>query len=169
VAKITKRKNVKVIDRGWKKIQKEFLRAADGEAVTIGIQGDKALKDEHDGLTNVRLGAIHEFGTDDGRIPERSHFRSTFDKNVRKYSDELVDAARRISSGESPIGEMILLGEMARKDILDAIKKGIRPRLKPATIARKRGETTPLINWGIYWNSISYEKTTLDKVDRSGF
>jgi hypothetical protein len=160
-------KNVKVIDRGWKRIQKEFKKVSDGEAVTIGVQGNAATE-ENEGITNVRLGAIHEFGTDDGRIPERSHFRSTFDENVKKYEKELVDAAKRITAGESFEGELILLGEMARKDILDKIKSNIPPPLAQSTIEQKKGETTALINWGIYWNSISWERTTIDRVDRSG-
>lgn len=158
-------KNVKVIDRGWKRIQKEFKKVSDGEAVTIGVQGNAATE-EHEGITNVQLGAIHEFGK--GNVPERSHFRSTFDENVKKYEKELVNAAKKITAGESFEGELILLGEMARKDILNKIKSNIPPALAEETIAQKQGETTALINTGVYWNSISYERKKLSEVDRSG-
>jgi hypothetical protein len=149
---------VKVIDRGWKRIQKEFKKASDGEGVTVGVQGSEAQESssEHGDLTNVQLGAIHEFGK--GRVPERSHIRSSFDENLRKYEKLLWEVAREITEGDSFEGELLLLGEMARKDVIDKIKSSIPPPLKESTIRRKRGETTPLIDTGAYWNSISSKR-----------
>ncbi len=161
-------KQVKVIDRGWKKIQKQFAKNTQGEAVLIGVQGNAATEQDpqHGNLTNVQLGAIHEFGK--GNVPERPHFRTTFDENQKKYQKELENMAKRISDGASIEGELLLLGEMARKDILDKINSQIPPPLAEATVEQKAGEQTPLINTGIYRGSISSVRKKLTEVDRSG-
>jgi len=148
---------VKVIDkdRGWKNIKTQLLFLVDGRTVVIGIQGDDANEAREGGMTNIKLGNIHEYGTDDGKIPARSFLRSTFDANNRKYLKAINRISKNIFGGVNPLGQLMLLGEVARADVLKTIKSKIPPPLAESTIAHKKGETTPLIDTGQLFNSIS--------------
>jgi len=155
-------KGVKDIDRGWQDIVKMFKQQRRGVASAVGVQGVEAMANR-EGISNAELAAVHEFGTKDRRIPERSFLRSTFDENKGEYKrdiDKLVgQTVDRVKAGAPSglvlEGELRLLGEDYRKDILRRINAGIRPDLKPATKKRKKGETTPLIDTGQLRNSIS--------------
>ena len=142
---------IKEKDRGWKRF---IVKTKGRPSVAIGIQGEKGNQDR-DGLTNVMLGTIHEFGT--ANIPERSFLRSTFDENYKKYIQEYNALfTKAIASGDLK-GNLMLLGEKVRSDVLKKIKSKLQPALSAATIAKKGGEDTPLIDTGQMWNAISVE------------
>jgi phage gpG-like protein len=151
---------VKVIDKGWDKIKKQTteLQKSGGVAASVGIQGSDAGIAREGGLTNVEVGGFQEYGT--SRIPERSFLRSTFDDNQSKYSKGLEKVAKGIFEGGTVKGNLLLLGEQYKGDILKKIKAQIPPPLSEVTIERKRGEATPLIDTGQLWNSISVDVTT---------
>lgn len=48
-------------DLGWKKLRESLKRTAEAKVVRVGVQGDEAQQD-HDGISGVRLAAVHEFG-----------------------------------------------------------------------------------------------------------
>jgi len=154
VAKLKKIKSIGYIDkdRGWKKIKSQLIALRNGRAVAVGIQGDDASED-HEGMTNAQLGAIHEFGLG---VPERSFIRSTFDEN-NAFQTRMDVLAKVALSGGTAKGQLIIVGEQARTAILRKIKSHIPPPLAESTVAHKKGETTPLIDTGQLWNSISYE------------
>lgn len=145
---------VKVIDQGWKKLQKDFADMLKGAWVAVGIQGSKAELEtaEHGPMTNAELGAIHEWGTKDGHVPERSYLRSTLDENGKKYQKDVDNIAKQFFdlklNAQRTRGELLLVGEKYKSDILKKINEGISPELAEVTIIRKKGETTPLINTG---------------------
>lgn len=144
---------VKDVDRGWRKIASKMARSTAVRA-KVGVQAPEAEIDRGGGLTNAGLAAIHEFGSPPSSIPERSFLRSTFDEKQRGYQKELDRIARAGLDGAALEGEMTLLGEQYRADAIDKIRSGIPPPLAPATIARKGGEATPLIDTGQLVNSI---------------
>lgn len=146
---------VKDIDRGWKAIKREFKRATPGYAVRVGVQGEKGQEQREDGLTNAQVATFHEFGT--SKVPERSFLRSTFAKHRKRYIREIDAIAGVIADGEDPTADLEFLGEEMRADVLKTIKDKIPPPLSPATVARKRGEETPLIDTGQLINAISSE------------
>ena len=83
---------VQIKDRGWLKLQAFFKQAAKGKSVSVGVQGDEAQAQDHEGgMTNVGLAVIHEYGSDAANIPERSHWRSTFDEKQRELQKEHLD------------------------------------------------------------------------------
>jgi hypothetical protein len=146
---------VKVEDKGWDRIRSLAAKGGlGGKAASVGIQGDAAMGD-HDGMTNAELGAIHEFGTTDGRIPPRSFIGSTFDANVKKYEDELARIAGAGLEGAKIEGELLVLGEEFRADIYAAVKSGIPPPLAESTVERRGGDSTPLWDTGRLMDSIS--------------
>src|SRR5690606_4646959 len=56
--------------------------------VAVGIQGEdatKTIKDENGEILQVVLAGVHEFGREDGSIPERSYIRATVDANRSRY------------------------------------------------------------------------------------
>lgn len=162
--------DVKDIDRGWKDIVKGLKASTKvgGISAAIGIQGDAAVaaSPEHAGKTNVYIGLVHEFGTRDGRVPSRSYLRSTFDEHKDEYQKELDSIAKHVSGGEANLkGEMMVLGELYRGQIINKIRSHIPPPLSESTIERKRGEETPLIDTGQLLNSISVDVTTDRKLE----
>lgn len=152
---------VKVIDRGWNDIKKQLQEYSDGKVAAIGIQGQKAAGD-HGGITNAELGAIHEYGSQDGKIPERSHLRSTMADEEKANEKKLKDiATKRIFDGKSADGDLFLLGEEMRAKVINKIKGGLQPPLAETTLAG-RGEGPPLWDTGQYLNSITSEVVDLE-------
>lgn len=144
-------------DRIWKKMRRAFNTG--GGRVLVGIQGKNAQIDR-DGLTNVVLGMIHEFGTIDGDIPERSFIRATIDANIDKYFKVTAKLSAKVVVGEMTEKRALeILGLLVVSDIQGFIEAGIAPALKPATIARK-GSSVPLIDTSVLKNSITSEVET---------
>lgn len=149
-------------DRGFlglADLAKNFSKV--GRAAMVGIQGEKGAEtsEEHGDMTNVELGTIHEFGAKNNRPPERSFLRSTFDEKQQTYKKELDQIGTDFFDGKlTPTrvdGELLLLGEQYRGDVIEKIRSGIPPPLAESTIEEKGGEETPLIRTGQLWNSIT--------------
>lgn len=161
--------NVIVKDRGWTKILKNLVQLRTGRAAATGVQGE-AAEAGHEGsgeMTNVQLATIHEYGDKTGEHPpERSFLRSTLDENLGKYQTELNKIASGAFIGGTVDGNLLLLGEQYRGDILQKINDGVPPPLADATIARKGGEETPLIDTGQLKNSLSVQVDSLARFDR---
>jgi phage gpG-like protein len=134
--------NVKVIDRGWSKILKAIGKLEKGRASSVGFQGNEAelQAPDHGDMTNVELGAIHEFGTTDGRIPERPMIRATFDKKQKEYETEMKRINKKVTAGESVEDDLLLLGEQFRGDIIEAIKGNEFEDWADSTKAQKERE-----------------------------
>jgi len=145
------------IDRGWLRIKKNAKKLADVRA-TVGVQGDKAMEMREGGITNVQLATTHEFGSPIGRVPQRSFIRSTFDEREKRYRKALEKIAKSTTlTPERVRGELRLLGEQYRADIIDQIRSNIPPPLSQVTIDLKKGETTALIDTGQLMRSIDVQ------------
>ncbi len=140
----------KVVDRGWNRIQREFLKSKPS-FVKVGIQGDEATEAHNlagggSGPTNVMVASVHEYGSPKRSIPERSFFRSTFDKNVKKYRQGLKELAQDLITKKTPLASGLnMLGEEYRGDIINRVRGGkIKQDLSDAT-QRRRGEEGPAL------------------------
>jgi len=143
--------SIKEIDTGWNRFKKSLARIGDKEVI-VGIPGEVDFSKP----TTAAIGMIHEFGSADGTIPERSFIRSTFDKNVNKYERELkkrlTSSIRKTKMADD--AALFQVGEIARADVINSIvKREIKQDLKPETIARK-GSSTALIDTGNLIGSI---------------
>jgi hypothetical protein len=142
---------VTVIDHGWNELRRtlELLRHGDAY-VKVGIIGESAAKadPEHQGekgaagqpMTNVQLAVIHEFGSPEAGIPERSFMRSTFDSHRAEYIAQLKTFVKGIYAGKVTVRNALsLLGFKAKWDQKNAILKGagIPPPLSEATVRAK--------------------------------
>jgi len=117
--------------------------------VRAGVVGPKASQVHPDtGLTNAELGLIHELGTRDGRIPERSFVRSTLrDPAIRAEFAALqgrIAAAVMLGRMDRDRGLGLLGAWIAGKIRERIVSHQIRPEDAPATIAAK-GNDVPLI------------------------
>lgn len=148
--------DVKVVDKGWEQIKKNLAGLQAGKVASVGVQGENASKD-HGGLSNVELYSYHEFGdmAGTGHPPERSSLRSTMADKEADYQKELRKIAKGVFEGGTAEGHLLLLGEKYRADVINKIRSGIPPELAESTIARKKGEATPLITTGQLINSLS--------------
>ncbi len=160
--------SAKWIDRGWNKF-KAGLKTADGSGLvaSVGVQGDGAHEQHEGGATNVSIGVIHEYGSEDNtNPPARPHWAPTMDENEQKYLKELKQIqSELLKSGGTIKGQLRLVGEMYRGDVVLKIKAQIPPPLADSTIEQKRGETTPLDRTGQYINSFSVDVKDRSKVD----
>jgi hypothetical protein len=98
--------NFEVIDRdrGWNKMMAAVKAASGANYAKVGVlsdddKGGLHLKDPVTGkaspLTVAELAVVHEFGTKDGHIPQRSWVRAAFDK----HRAELERMAAKFLSG----------------------------------------------------------------------
>jgi hypothetical protein len=179
---MTAKPTVKVVDRGMDLIEK---RVRDVERLkpraVVGVQGEQGQEIREEGMTNAYLASIHEFGTLDKRIPERSFMRSTFDDNLSKYDKAVIRvskiffSAKPFPAGGKLDGQLLLIGERYRADIIKRIKSKIPPPLALSTIRRRASKTDkaggaglsdlPLWHTGSMINSISVEIQTGPKTN----
>ena len=109
-----------------------------------------------DGTSTVLVGFVHEFGTDDGRIPPRSFMRSTVMQRENAWRQGLKTLLAQGHSGEVALAK---LGDQMAGDIKMQISAITSPPLKPQTAARK-GHDKPLIDKKQLINAINYETAT---------
>ena len=109
------------------------------------------------GLPVVTLGVIHEFGSSDGRIPERPFLRMTMRRKRREHYALIRDLAHTVTSGRStPRIALSQLGAVAAANVQEQIADGTPPPNAPATIRRK-GSSTPLVDTGALRQAITYQ------------
>lgn len=148
---------VNVDDTAWRAL---LARAHGLDAyVKVGVLSDKGGEETEDGISLIELAALHEFGTEDGHIPERSFIRSTFETRA---ADELyqmqVKLSRAVVLGKlTPRIALGMLGAWAAGAIKQTITsgEGVPPPLAPSTIKAK-GSSRPLVDTGQLKNSITW-------------
>lgn len=139
----------------WAKRLRELDK---GKRVKIGLLAGKNENRSNDGVTNVDLGLIHEFGTSDGHIPARPFLRPTMAREQAKYERLLAEVTKRSLEGLYPLDKGLgLLGQAAVADVRATITQGagVQPANAPSTIQRK-GSSRPLVDTGRMVNAISY-------------
>lgn len=146
-AKIVKDVDFKVFDELKRRLVGERL-------VRVGFPQGKS---EADGTPVAMIAAVHEFGSPERGIPERSFLRSGMRENGEKYvrlnKVNLVRILRGQLTVEQALGQ---LGEMAKGDVQQKIRSGDFAPLKPATVNRK-GSSKPLVDTGQMVQSVTYE------------
>lgn len=145
-------------DKGLKRVLHTAaqLSRSRGAGVKVGIQGQAAQRTTS-GPDNIQIGIWNEFGTADGRVPERSFLRGTVDQNAEKYAKVKEKLAGQVVDGHLALeSALALLGEVVVKDVRARIVAGIPPPNAPSTVAAK-GSSTPLINTGQLVRSITYQ------------
>lgn len=139
---------VKDNDLGWSRLA-SALEEAKRLEVVVGWPGGA-------GASNLELAAIHEFGTRDGRIPERAPLRRGLERGRGRVGVALEAGAKAILGGSGSVQKALgQAGAVAAAEVKSAIRAGLEPALKPATVARK-GSSTPLVDTGQLINSVTW-------------
>jgi len=136
-------------DMGYKRIMKGLRQIAlDDPGVLVGIRQQAEAPAGVD-ISMVELGAVHEFGSLDGKIPERSFIRSGVDVNESKYATGIGDAIGRSIDGTMALKTGLgRVGAVAVGDIQTRItNKDIHQDLAESTKERK-GSDTALVDTG---------------------
>lgn len=143
----------------WSKFRelRSRLEGMADKEVVVGVTRASAGRHQMGEINNAELAAVHEFGTKDGRIPERSFIRSSMAGNRDTYVKSHADNLRKVVRGEMPFDKSLdLLGVRAAADVQQNIRNGDFESLAQATIDRK-GSSKPLIDTGNLRQSIKHE------------
>lgn len=154
----------KLIDRdlGWKDL-KAKVKAAGKVAVKVGLLQDSGH--HPDGTSLVEAAVGNEFGTSDGRIPERPAWRQGIDGNEKKLVTALRRTATEVVDRDLPADIAIRrVGHLAQAIIRKSIVDLDDPPNAPATIAAK-GSSNPLIDSGHTRQAVTFEVLTQEAVD----
>lgn len=147
-------KYVRDNQRTQKRLEKVLAKMAKSPHVAVGILQDSPVSDN---FTMVDLAIVHEFGSKDGRIPQRSFMRSTCDGKKAEHANLISKLQGMVIDGALSIKKALSqLGEVVSKDMVQSINRGLEPELKSATIKRKKSPK-PLIHYGHLKGSINYD------------
>lgn len=123
--------------------------------VTIGIHEDAGMHDDSD-ITNAQLGAVQEFGTDNGNIPARPWLRPGVESGNEEYLNIITDAIEN----DQPLEQALeVVGVVAVAKVQQYMIDLKSPPNAPQTIARK-GSSNPLIDTGSLKSSVTHKVTS---------
>ena len=110
-------------------------------------------------ITVAQIAAIHEFGSSDGKIPQRSMLGATIDEKDMALRLLVGRLLAKVADGEMKQNQALgILGQQVVDWVRSRMVKGIKPALSAATIRRKgAGKSTPLIDTGQLLGSVSFE------------
>lgn len=123
-----------------------------------------------DGTSVAMVAALNEFGT--RTQPPRPFFRNTIDERAGAWAHNTGVALKRTKYNAA--AAMALVGQGAKEDVQDSIRKLTDPPLAESTIARKTkktrkkvrgvlGPAKPLIDTAHMLNTVSVRVRTGDK------
>ena len=126
-----------------------------GYRVKVGLpEGTGAYPD---GTSVILVGAVNEFGSDDGRIPERSFLRAAFRDGKTRLDGIRAELVRAVSEGRrDPVEALELLGTEAASMVQDKILAVRQPPNAPSTV-KSKGSSNPLVDTGLLRQSITWE------------
>lgn len=157
------RSRVKDIDKGWRSIVDELSTLSKSD-VFVGInEGNFAARAQEEGqsedFTMAQIGAVHEFGTLDRRVPPRPWLRSAVDSQraqISKFIGNMYsDILKRIRSADEALNRLGLLGVNIVRHYMLVTGPAIWLALSPLTIEAK-GSDKPLVDTGQLVGSVTY-------------
>lgn len=126
-------------------------------SVDVGLPSDKVGgKVYGDGMTILRVGAIHEYGA--GPVPMRSFLRVPFivkQKEINKAIAKQFEAVVNGQSADVALGRIGAIASNYSKGAFTSMGYGQWQDIKPSTKAAK-GSAQPLIDTGILRGSITW-------------
>lgn len=146
-------------DKGAKALMKRLAQSGE---ITVGIheaEGSAAKEGDDDAgdMQLIDVAIVHEFGSEDGRIPRRSFIRDWEDEKAEEHKGQLRQAGKAVIDGkldaERALGR---LGVLYQADIQKRISDGIDPANAQSTIDRK-GSSKPLIDTGQLRTSVTHK------------
>lgn len=149
---------VRDIDKGWKRLTRDLAEFSDSQ-IFVGIHEDAKASDESGELSAASLAAVHEFGSSDGRIPERSFLRAGMDHYQKQISEAYGRAFSDIVKGrlgaQMALNRLGLLGQSLIRKYLTTIGQTVWEDITEAT-KRRKGSSKILIDTGQLRRGIDY-------------
>lgn len=122
--------------------------------VLVGIPAGTGNYD--DGAPVAVIAAVQEFGSADGRVPERSFLRVPLRQNQDNIKRAFRLLTERVARGEMTMFQMLdKIGSRAAGYCIEAIEAGIAPANAESTVKAK-GSSTPLVNHGRLKGAITH-------------
>jgi hypothetical protein len=134
------------------------LETARNKAVFVGLLKDKVGDKVYgDGMTVIRVGAIHEFGA--GPVPQRSFLRVPFATKRQQLNQGIAKQFELLTTGKIDpdvgLGRIGALATNVSKGAFTSRGYGAWPDITSATKAAK-GSSQPLIDTGILRGAINW-------------
>lgn len=150
-----KAKKKKNLDRVKLELDKLAKINSKPSRVRVGIPDDSITYP--DGTSLLLVAIVQEFGTFDGRIPERSFLRAMIVENKNFFKKFWDKHAEAILTGKvDPKLVLELLGQMAEAKAKEKVVSLSDPANAPSTV-RAKGSSNPLVDTGLLLGSIRYE------------
>ena len=141
-------------DRLGTKLRQIRERLMKNSGVLVGLPAGTGSYE--DGAPIAVIGAVHEFGSADGTIPERSFLRVPLRQNAEDFKSVWRAQISKVVEGELSMHQvMSQLGARAVAVSQEAISEGIAPGNAESTVKRK-GSSKPLIDTGQLRQSITF-------------
>jgi hypothetical protein len=110
-----------------------------GHRVKIGVFGGTS----GDGFQMPEVAAVHEYGSRNGHVPQRSFLRSTLENKRTQIAEMSTRLGSAVVAGNTPARQALeALGQMVAAEVKKTITAGapLQPPLSPETVAwRARG------------------------------
>ena len=145
----------KIKTTGGKGISALLKRVKNPGVVEVGIIDPG----EHTGseLNTAEIGFVHEYGSTDGKIPERSFMRSSLTGKGRKellaLSKKLL---KKVANGSMDQKKALGLLGAAGADIISQKIVTLRSPANKAATIKAKGSSNPLVDTGQLKNSITW-------------
>lgn len=135
-----------------RQIREDFEK---NRSVLVGVPA--GLGNYKDGAPIAVIAAVQEFGSGDGRVPERSFLRVPIRQNVDAFKKQWRALIPKVVRGEITMYQMMSqIGSQAASVSQEAIQAGIAPANAPSTIAEK-GSSKPLIDESRLVGAITFQ------------
>lgn len=157
-----------VRDTGWREIQRLAKELSKKKPyVKIGVLGNAKDHRDGEGITNVELALIQEFGSPKNSIPARSFIRAPFHAKRKEYVAMLAKLlGSTLTKKGMPVEKALaIMGEKIAADFKKSAP-GTPPPNAPSVLKRKEakgnasGPPKTLVDTGRMVDSISYEVVT---------
>tara|TARA_R110000851_G_scaffold238139_1_gene390952 strand:+ start:81 stop:563 length:483 start_codon:yes stop_codon:yes gene_type:complete len=140
-----------------KLIKKMEKVASQPQKVLVGFPENIPYPDE-EGTNLIMVAATHEFGSADGKIPERSFMRAGLNEKKAKLKSIWKNKlAKQVLEGEiTPVKALGLIGQWGETVVKSKIRTLTSPANSERTI-KEKGSSNPLIDTGHMIQSVRYE------------
>jgi hypothetical protein len=134
----------------------ELRRRVSGRPNYVRVGLPDALHEDTK-ITIAELGAIHEYGAPKAGIPERPFLHPAIREGLPQITRLQAVIGLDVQNGKTTKADGLeRLGLLGQRLVQQKIRHGEFVPLKPATIARKKGSTKPLIDTGQMMQSVTF-------------